>query len=55
MSHISDLNSFSDGYVLIYDEIKTKLNIEWRKIDSNDYCNQYAIDVHEYTIYLKNV
>ncbi len=39
---IEDLNSFPDAYVLIYDEVKTKLNIEWRKIDSNDYCNQYS-------------
>ncbi len=39
---IADLNSCPDGYVLIYDEVKTKLNIQWRKIDSNDYCNQYS-------------
>lgn len=39
---IEDLNSFPNAYVFIYDEVKTKLNIEWRKIDSNDYCNQYS-------------
>ena len=39
---IEDLNSFPDTYVFLYDEVKTKLNIEWRKIDFNDYCNQYS-------------
>ncbi|CAF4839868.1 unnamed protein product [Rotaria sp. Silwood1] len=39
---IEDLNIFPDAYVFIYDEVRTKLNIDWRKIDSNDYCNQYS-------------
>ncbi|CAF1512702.1 unnamed protein product [Adineta steineri] len=39
---IEDLDSFPNAYVFIYDEVKTKLNIEWRKIDSNDYCNEYS-------------
>lgn len=39
---IEDLNRFPDDYVFIYDEVKTKLNIQWRKIDSNDYANQYS-------------
>ncbi|CAF3842523.1 unnamed protein product [Rotaria sordida] len=39
---IEDLNTFPGAYAFIFDEVRTKLNIDWRKIDSNDYCNQYS-------------
>jgi len=37
---IEDLNSFPQAYVLVLSEVLTKLNTEWRIIDSNNYCNQ---------------
>lgn len=40
--NIEDLDTFPCDYVCLYDEVKTKLNVEWMKIDSNDYCNQFS-------------
>ncbi|UJR11302.1 hypothetical protein I4U23_015483 [Adineta vaga] len=39
---IEDLETFPNDYVCLYDEVKSKLNIEWRNIDANDYCNRYS-------------
>ncbi|CAF1302442.1 unnamed protein product [Adineta ricciae] len=37
---IEDLETFPISYVCLYAEVISKLNIEWRKIDSNNYCNR---------------